>query len=340
MAKEWKPGGGNTTLFDIESPAERKAREKKAEEDKKKAKAAADEAARKNNRRSKEVTITDNKGNKAAASVLEGTPAANTFNIDYTTPLISDAGNGGGGGGGTAITTAPAKEEELPYYDEAYLANRFGIDSDYASLLGKMNSATEEGFKASNALLTRAESSNVRNQESAYNNYIQDLRARTANSVASGATKGTQAANALTGLLAYQDANKEGINTLNTLIGDTALERNRQLIQNEVDARTSSDEIGKYLGTLATNMSANDINKYVGDRAAEAQTTAARINANATVGAASIGANAASKSAFDDIINLYAKDYMAKGYDKQSAVNSAYNTVTKLYSNNNQQPAK
>ena len=219
--------------------------------------------------------------------------------VDY----VDTVSYGGGGGGGTS---APVYKPE--YYTADQLAQRFGIVNDYATILKELQDATTKKFDETETVMKRAESSNLRSQETAYNQYLQDLRSRSANAVASGATKGTMAANALASLMSAQDANRESTNTMNDLLYDTAQQRGSALAADVTTARQQANEIGQYLGNLATSMDTNDINAYAAELAADAQTRAASIQAGATTNAARIGAD----SAYDQILNAFKNDYLNK----------------------------
>lgn len=250
-----------------------------------------------------------------------------------STVANSVASNNVGGAGGV-VTAAPSIVTPVHYSAED-LAQRFGIVNDYATILKELQDATNTQFNETDATLKRAESSNMRGQETAYNQYLQDLRSRSANAVASGATKGTMAANALTSLIASQDANREGVNTLNDLIADTALQRGTALKTDAITARQQVNDIGQYLGTLATSMDTNDINKYAAELAANAQTRAASIGAGATTSAARTAADAT----FNQILTAFKNDYVNKGYDTKAANALAYTDyaglIKKQYSTTN-----
>lgn len=226
----------------------------------------------------------------------------------------STAGSGGGGGGYSASSKAAAVEP-IKYYTADELAKRFGIVNDYATILKEMQDATTAKFDETETTMKRAESSNLRSQESAYNQYLQDLRSRSANAVASGATKGTMAANALTSLLGFQESNRESTNLMNDLLYDTAQQRGTFLKEDAVEARNQANMIGQYLGNLSTSMDTNSINKYAAELAAEAQTRSASIGAGATTSAARMSAN----TAYEQILNAFRNDYLNKGYNAQQA---------------------
>lgn len=241
-----------------------------------------------------------------------------------TAPTGSSSSVSGITGGGYS-----APVEELKYYTADDLAKRFGIVNDYATILKEMQDATTAKFDETETTMKRAESSNLRAQESAYNQYLQDLRSRSANAVASGATKGTMAANALTSLLGFQESNRESANLMNDLLYDTAQQRGTSLKEDAIEARTQANTIGQYLGNLSTSMDTNSINKYAAELAAEAQTRAASIGANATMSAARSSAN----TAYEQILNAFKNDYLNKNYTAQQANALAYTDYANLIKN-------
>jgi hypothetical protein len=219
--------------------------------------------------------------------------------------------------------------EPIKYYTADELAKRFGIVNDYATILKEMQDATTAKFDETETTMKRAESTNLRAQESAYNQYLQDLRSRSANAVASGATKGTMAANALTSLLGFQESNRESTNLMNDLLYDTAQQRGTALKADVTTARQQANEIGQYLGNLSTSTDTNAINKYAAELAAEAQTRAASIGAGATTSAARMSAN----SAYEQILNAFYNDYLNKGYNSKQANALAYTDYAGLIKN-------
>lgn len=251
----------------------------------------------------------------------------NNSTPDYSTVTKSDSvsrSGGGGGGGSSAMPTQP-----LTYYTADELARRFGIVNDYATILNELQGATNKKFDETETTMKRAESANLRGQESAYNQYLQDLRSRAANAVSSGATKGTMSANALASILGFQESNREGINTLNDLMYDTAQQRGTALATDVTTARQQANEIGQYLGNLSTSMDTNNINKYAAELAANAQTRAASISASGATSAARVAAN----SAYDQILNAFYNDYRNKGYSPQQANALKYTSYTDLIKN-------
>jgi hypothetical protein len=250
-------------------------------------------------------------------------------NVKSTTPLPDTVSGeskkvsaGGSGGGGSSIV----KAVEPTYYTADELAKRFGIVNDYATILKELQDATNAKFDETETTMKRAESANLRSQETAYNQYLQDLRSRAANAVASGATKGTMAANALASLLVSQDTNREGINTLNDLLYDIAQQRGTALKADVTTARQQANEIGQYLGNLATSMDTNAINKYAAELAANAQTRAASTNA----------AKIAADAGFNQILTAFRNDYENKGFDTKAAnalANTALVDIIKNYYN-------
>lgn len=245
-------------------------------------------------------------GKSALTTKSSDNSASTSAPVDYVNTVAS----GGGGGGGTS---APMYKPE--YYTADQLAQRFGIVNDYATILKELQDATTKKFDETETVMKRAESTNLRSQETAYNQYLQDLRSRSANAVASGATKGTMAANALASLMSAQDANREATNTMNDLLYDTAQQRGSALAADVTTARQQANEIGQYLGNLATSRDTNNINAYAAELAANAQTRAASIQASATTNAAKTAAN----SAYDQLLNAFYNNNRNKGYNADQA---------------------
>lgn len=283
----------------------------------------------KGNNKTNKVTPTTlaNRLTDAAKSTLRNAALENQP-VTTSNKITKKSSSGGGG----SSYVAPVKK--LEYYTANELAKRFGIVNDYATILKEMQDATTAKFDETETTMKRAESANLRGQESAYNQYLQDLRSRSANAVSSGATKGTMSANALASILGFQESNREGINTLNDLMYTTAQERGTALATDVTTARQQANEIGQYLGNLSTSMDTNNINKYAAELAAKAQTRAAAISAGGATSAARVSAN----SAYNQILNSFTNDYINKGYGANAAKNLAYtdyaNLIRKQYSTN------
>lgn len=256
---------------------------------------------------------------------------------------LTDAAGGNkvstGGGGGVSVANAALPTEEIELYTAKELAEKFGITTDYATILKELNAATEAGFAEIDNTIRKSESSNLRGQESIYNQYLQDLRSRSANAVSSGATKGAMAANALASLMGFQDANREGVNTLNSLIGESALKKAAALREDATLARDRETQVGTTLGNMSINKNTNDINKYVGELAALAQTRSSAIEANGQIAAANTGANASSRQ-YAEMLDILKRDHIGKGYNQAAAGNMAYGDLANFIRNNNPSPTK
>lgn len=258
----------------------------------------------------------------AIPGIKKQTPSPVETPTNVPLPSVT-TGSAVGGGGSREPEYTPS------YYTADDLAKRFGIVNDYATILKELQDATAMKFDETETTMKRAESSNLRGQETAYNQYLQDLRSRAANAVASGATKGTMAANSLSSMLGLQEANREPVNTMNELLYDTAQQRGSALSADVVTARNQANEIGKYIGQLSTSMDTNEINMRAAQLAAEAQRYSAGVGASATTNAARIQAN----SQYDQLINAFTNDYINKGYNQNAAKSMAYTSYADLIRN-------
>jgi len=261
-----------------------------------------------------------------AAGAIPGIKKQTPSPVETPVALPSEAGGGGSSGGSGSGSSRGVQEYVPKYYTADDLAKRFGIINDYATILKELQDATAMKFDETETTMKRAEASNLRGQETAYNQYLQDLRSRAANAVASGATKGTMAANSLSSMLGLQEANREPVNTMNELLYDTAQQRGSALSADVVTARNQANEIGKYLGQLSTSMDTNEINMRAAQLAAEAQRYSAGVGASATTNAARIQAN----SQYDQLINAFTNDYINKGYNQNAAKSMAYTSYADL----------
>lgn len=263
-----------------------------------------------------------------AAGAIPGIKKQTPSPVETPVALPSEAG-GEGSSGGSGSGSSTSAVNTVPVYTADDLAKRFGIVNDYATILKELQDATAMKFDETETTMKRAESSNLRGQETAYNQYLQDLRSRAANAVASGATKGTMAANSLASMLGLQEANREPVNVMNELLYDTAQQRGSALSADVVTARNQANEIGKYLGQLSTSMDTNEINMRAAQLAAEAQRYSAGVGASATTNAARIQAN----SAYNQLLNTFEKDWVNKGYDQNAAKSMAYTSYADLIRN-------
>lgn len=193
---------------------------------------------------------------------------------------------------------APNPFEDWQNYTNDQIASKLGFKNySYQDILGMLNNASAAKFDEYDAQTQRTRDNNLRALEDTYSTYLQNMRTDRANAVSNGITKGTAAANQLTTMLANNANIAQSEQTMNDLLNDLALQRSTALAENANTARTEASAWDQYLGTLRSNYTANNVNRYAADITAAAQTKAAQIAANATTNAAGISANAQSNAA-------------------------------------------
>lgn len=193
----------------------------------------------------------------------------------------------------------------------AELSSLYGnIDYDEASIKKKFDTATNDAYKVKQKEYQQAENAYYDQMANQQFSTVDAIRRANAQAIASGATKGMQAANELSAVLGLQQEAATGATTLATDRQKIIDEHVAALSQNAVDALSAANEAKLKLGTLGSDIYASDVQrlaaldaywqgleeaaaalegdeitaaaqKYAADKSAAAQINAAKINANA-----------------------------------------------------------
>lgn len=186
----------------------------------------------------------------------------------------------------------------------AELSSLYGnIDYDEASIKKKFDTATNDAYKVKQKEYQQAENAYYDQMANQQFSTVDAIRRANAQAIASGATKGMQAANELSSVLGLQQEAATGATTLATDRQKIIDEHVAALSQNAVDALSAANEAKLKLGTLGSDIYASDVQrlaaldafwqgleeaaatlegqKYAADTAAAAQVNAAKVNANA-----------------------------------------------------------
>ena len=193
----------------------------------------------------------------------------------------------------------------------AELSSLYGnIDYDEASIKKKFDTATNDAYKVKQKEYQQAENAYYDQMANQQFSTVDAIRRANAQAIASGATKGMQAANELSAVLGLQQEAATGATTLATDRQKIIDEHVAALSQNAVDALNTANEVKLKLGTLGSDIYASDVQrlaaldaywqgleeaaaalegdkaaaaaqKYAADKAAAAQVDAAKATANA-----------------------------------------------------------
>lgn len=186
----------------------------------------------------------------------------------------------------------------------AELSSLYGnIDYDEASIKKKFDTATNDAYKVKQKEYQQAENAYYDQMANQQFSTVDAIRRANAQAIASGATKGMQAANELSAVLGLQQEAATGATTLATDRQKIIDEHVAALSQNAVDALSAANEAKLKLGTLGSDIYASDVQrlaaldaywqgleeaaaalegqKYAADKAAAAQVDAAKATANA-----------------------------------------------------------
>lgn len=227
----------------------------------------------------------------------------------------------------TKRVAAPAAQAAVAqdpwYYSGDQIAKKFGINNDYASILKNLQGATDAKYSELTTTANRTKDDSLRTMEGQYNQYLQSMRDDRANSVSSGITKGTAAANQLSAMLQGQQGVSTEQQRLNDAIMDISKQNATENATNRVTADTTYNEIAKYLAQMGATYEGNDINRQSSLLSAQAQTQAASISAGASTRAAQINADSGVKSQ-DYILNtIYGGDVAKYLADYQYTIGAA-----------------
>lgn len=186
----------------------------------------------------------------------------------------------------------------------AELSSLYGnIDYDEASIKKKFDTATNDAYKVKQKEYQQAENAYYDQMANQQFSTVDAIRRANAQAIASGATKGMQAANELSAVLGLQQEAATGATTLATDRQKIIDEHVAALSQNAVDALNTANEVKLKLGTLGSDIYASDVQRlaaldaywqgleeaaaalegqrYAADKAAAAQVDAAKATANA-----------------------------------------------------------
>ncbi len=148
--------------------------------------------------------------------------------------------------------------------DPSGLAKSLGLTYDADTLQAKFNDATKAEYEGLRNEYANTENDYYRNMYNTQQDSIDTIRKNNAAAVATGASRGMQAANELSSVLGLQQTSAEGA---------TQLANDRNLLmdkeqaaykQNAMDAINKSNELGLQLGTLNSNLYATDTQYDVG----------------------------------------------------------------------------
>jgi hypothetical protein len=194
--------------------------------------------------------------------------------------------------------------------DAAYLSALYGgITYDEDAIKAKFDAATKTEYDALRSEYDATANQYYNQMYAAQNTAMDTIRKSNAAAVATGASRGIQAANELSAILGLEQTNNQTATQLATQRNDLANKEAAAYSTNAVNALTTSNTVKQALGTLAANLYASDTQFDVGEMnyyaalnqaakalegakyAADSNVKAAGISAAATREAARIAAN-------------------------------------------------
>jgi len=206
--------------------------------------------------------------------------------------------NSTGNTGNSSVRSSRPAVSQPRIYTAKELAEMYGINYDYDYILGLLNNASDAKYNESQNEVKKMQLNNARQGAGTFATYLNALRQSKSNAVATGINKGTQAAQELSATLGSQQllsANQTKLNQEVLKLIDLA---STQRANNQVLALDNYNKLGQYLGTLSTNLNANDIQKYVAEMSA-----AAAASASSSAGASYGGTS--SMSYLDSVMQNY-----------------------------------
>lgn len=148
--------------------------------------------------------------------------------------------------------------------DPKKLAESLGLTYDASVLEGKFNDATKAQYDALKQEYGNTENSYYRNMYNTQNSSLDAIRKSNASAVATGASRGMQAANELSSVLGMQQTSTEGATELANARNKLYADEQAAYTKNVVDAIKQSNETGLALGNLNANLYASDTQFDIG----------------------------------------------------------------------------
>jgi hypothetical protein len=168
-----------------------------------------------------------------------------------------------------SVAAAPAAPQPKIYTSDE-LAKMYGINYDYDYILNLLNQGSAKKRDEVLGQIDRDRANSLRSGQGMFGQYLDALRQTKSNAVATGVNKGTLAAQELMAMLGTQDKLSQEQLMMNQLSQKTFDEYATNASMNQSLAFTNSNAIKQYLGTLSSNLNANDVQRYAAELAAKA----------------------------------------------------------------------
>lgn len=191
-----------------------------------------------------------------------------------------------------AVASAPAPRATQPRnYTARELAEMHDINYDVDYILSLLNQGTDQYLENQRRNIARRQDEQLRAETGVFSEYLQSLRDGRSNAVATGMNKGMAAAQEVLALLGGQQIVSQGQRELGqeaiALLDEAELQRSR----NPMLAQQEYNNIGQMLAQLGSTLNATDVQRYIGELAAQAELAAAQTMANAQVQASRYNPN-------------------------------------------------
>lgn len=165
---------------------------------------------------------------------------------------------------GSEIKPIDWKPQRTAKWKPDEIGKSLGLTYDANVLESKFNNATKAEYEALKGEYANTENAYYRNMYNTQNSSIDAIRKANASAVATGASRGMQAANELSSILGLQQTSQEGATELANARNDLYTKEQAAYKQNVLDAIKQANETGLALGNLNANLYASDTQFDVG----------------------------------------------------------------------------
>lgn len=138
------------------------------------------------------------------------------------------------------------------------LADMYGVTYDADALESKFNAATKAQYDASRREYMNTENAYYNNMYGNQQTALDTIRKNQNAAIATGASRGMQAANELSAILGMQQQGAQGATELTQSRNSLVDKEQAAYKQNAVDAQEQANSLGIQLGTLGSNIYASD----------------------------------------------------------------------------------
>jgi hypothetical protein len=252
---------------------------------------------------------TKNTGSSASNKTSAIKQSATTINkgadayADVFTGLVSDANKSAGTFNYNTI--APMKQTAPTLLDADTLAKMYGLDYNYNNIYNMMMDNVDKGYESRYADQATAENNYYDDAAAAQNTLLDTLSQQQSQAIATGASRGAQAANALSAVLGLSQNFASGATQLADARAQLSKQKAADVSQAGVNAFNTYNTMGQQLADISKNVYSSDTSRYVGGL----DYNAAAASSNAQMAAQKMASQAQYQSSYNnnlaDILNQY-----------------------------------